>query len=136
MARAVRELFQSAPLAGALIGVDQTGVGPAVLQALDDGLRGHVQAHLWRVTITAGHKATMEPGAQLLVPKKELVSALQMLFQARRVQIARALPDAAILVQELENFKARITLPREEPGPSPSEDHGKNKNRVRGEGYG
>jgi hypothetical protein len=34
---------------------------------------------------------------------------MQLLMQARRLHIARMLPDAAILIQELTNFKVKLT---------------------------
>src|SRR5262249_19666725 len=48
----------------------------------------------------------------LHLPKKELVGTLQVLFQTRRLQVARTLPDAATLVRELESFRTKITLAR------------------------
>jgi hypothetical protein len=39
------------------------------------------------------------------VPKKELVAAVQVLLQSKRLHVARSLPDAPVLVRELENFK-------------------------------
>jgi hypothetical protein len=43
------------------------------------------------------------------VPKKELVSVLQVLLQSKRLQVARALPMAAVLVKELECFRVKFT---------------------------
>ena len=43
------------------------------------------------------------------VPKKELITALQVVMQGRRLQIARSLPEAATLVRELQNFQVKIT---------------------------
>ena len=43
------------------------------------------------------------------VPKKELVTTLQGVLQARRLQIARGLPEAAALVRELQQFQVKIT---------------------------
>ncbi len=40
----------------------------------------------------------------------ELVSVLQVLFQSRRLQVARRLPMASVLVKELENFRVKITV--------------------------
>ena len=50
----------------------------------------------------------------LHVPKKELVGTLQVLLQTRRLQVSRSLPDAAVLVQELENFRAKVTAAKKE----------------------
>jgi hypothetical protein len=42
------------------------------------------------------------------VPKKELVSTLQVLLQARRIRVAPSLPGAQTLVRELQNFKKKF----------------------------
>jgi hypothetical protein len=56
----------------------------------------------------AGH-AVPPSGGGSNVPKKVLVSTLQVLLQARRIKAARALPDAALLVKEVQNFKVKVT---------------------------
>ena len=48
------------------------------------------------------------------MPKRELVGTLQVLLQTRRLRVARTLPDAVVLVQELENFRAKVTTARQE----------------------
>jgi hypothetical protein len=60
------------------------------------------------ITITAG-SAVVADGAGWHVPKKELVGNLQVLLQSRRLQVARSLPDAAVLVREFEAFRVKIT---------------------------
>jgi hypothetical protein len=45
-------------------------------------------------------------------PKMELVSALQVAFQARQLRIARGLAQAATLVRELQDFRVRPTATR------------------------
>jgi hypothetical protein len=101
---AVARLTSTHPLAGAPLIVDQTGVGRAVA----DMLR---QAAGWvvPVTITGGHAVTQTVDGCWHVPKKELVTSLQVVMQARRMQIARLLPDASLLVRELQNFQVKIT---------------------------
>jgi hypothetical protein len=42
-----------------------------------------------------------------LVPRKELVSTLQLILQERRLKVSPALPEAQTLVRELMNFKAK-----------------------------
>jgi hypothetical protein len=44
-----------------------------------------------------------------LVAKQELVSNLQVLLQAPRLKVAQTLPDASTLVQELLNFKIKLS---------------------------
>jgi hypothetical protein len=43
------------------------------------------------------------------VPKKELVSVLQVMLQARRIKVAPTLPEAKTLVRELTTFQVKIT---------------------------
>jgi hypothetical protein len=93
-------------LAGSILAVDQTGVGRPVI----DLLRGaRIQAQVVPVTITAGHQATIADGGGWLVPKKELVSTLQVLLAARRLQVAPTLAEAPTLVRELQIFQVKIT---------------------------
>jgi hypothetical protein len=100
------ELFRAQPMSGSTLAVDQTGVGRPVI----DLLRGSpLKAKLCPITITGGHKATPDDRGGWLVPKKELVSTLQVLLQARRLKVADALPEAATLVQELMTFQVKIT---------------------------
>jgi hypothetical protein len=61
------------------------------------------------VTITGGQAITVTPDGSYHVPKKELVTCLQVVLQARRLQIARRLPETATLVRELQSFQVRIT---------------------------
>ena len=50
----------------------------------------------------------------LHVPKKELIGTLQLLLQTRRLQVARSLTDAAVLMKELENYRIKVTAARNE----------------------
>lgn len=110
---AVVALLRTPPLVGSLLVVDQTGVGQAVVDMLRDGLRGNVICGFTTITITGGHSVSPAEGGWH-VPKKELVGALQVLLQARRLQVAKQLPHAATLAKELENFRVKITLSRNE----------------------
>jgi hypothetical protein len=110
----VVELLGSRLLSGSTLAVDQTGVGRAVVDMLFDALRGRVACLFYPITITAGHAVTSGESGSLHVPKKELVGTLQVLLQARRLQVARTLPEAAVLVKELENFRAKVTTARDE----------------------
>jgi hypothetical protein len=83
----IAELFAKPPLAGSLLAVDQTGVGRPVI----DLLRGaKIQAQVVPVTITAGHQATVADGGRWLVPKKELVSTLQVLLATEQSQCSQS----------------------------------------------
>jgi hypothetical protein len=107
--KAVLGLLRTPPLPGCVLVIDQTGVGRPVVDLLADGLRDHVTCSFFPVTITAGHEATVGEGGGLRVPKKELVAAVQVLLQSRRLHVARSLPDAPVLVRELENFRVKVT---------------------------
>ena len=98
-------LFARAPLTGSTLAVDQTGVGRAVVDLL---CKARPRCTLRPIMITAGN-AVVPDGAGWHVPKKELVGNLQVLLQSRRLQVARTLPDAAVLIQELEAFRVKIT---------------------------
>jgi hypothetical protein len=71
--------------------------------------RTKINARIRPITVTGGHQVHPDPRGGWLVPKKELVSTLQVLLQSRRIKIAPTLPDARTLVQELLNFQVKIT---------------------------
>ncbi len=78
--------------------VDATGVGRPVIDMMKgDGLEPYA------LTITGG--STAENGK---VPKRDLVSSLQILFQSGRLKIAPALQHAKTLADELERFRVKI----------------------------
>lgn len=97
-------LLAMPPLAGgASLVVDATGVGAPVVDLLRQaGLA------LTALTITAGDASTIG-GAAWRVPKRELVSNLQVLFQSGRLKIAEGIPEAPALVRELLNFRAKVS---------------------------
>ena len=99
-------LFARPPLARSTLAVDHTGVGRPVYDMLR---RAKVQARLRAVTITAGHRASSDPLGGYRVPKRELVSLMQVLLQARRLKVARSLPAATALVKELQEFQVKVT---------------------------
>jgi hypothetical protein len=87
-----------------LLLVDNTGVGAAV----SDLLR-QAQIYFVPITITGGDKVTRD-GRGIKVPKRDFVSTLQVLFQTKLLKIARGLPEAKILTEELLNFQVKISL--------------------------
>lgn len=84
--------------------VDQTGVGRPVVDMLKQA--GH--KHLTAVTIHGGDATTRE-GSSYRVPKRELVSVLQVLLQTKRLTVASALKHARTLTREMLAFKVTIT---------------------------
>ncbi len=85
--------------------VDRTGCGRPVVD-----LMRKEKLQVVPITITAGGSVTGSAYGGLNVPKRELVSNLAIQFQADRLKISRALPEAAQLIEELQNFKMKITL--------------------------
>lgn len=85
--------------------IDYTGVGRPVLDLLTQAGLDPVA-----VTITGGDQVIRVGRRELRVPKRNLVGAVQVLLQARRLRWPATLPEAATLAAELANFKAKITL--------------------------
>ena len=83
-------------------------------ELLADGLRNRVTCTLFRISIILGNAVNWGEPSSIHVPKQELVNNLQVLLQTRRLRIARGLPEAALLVQELENFRMKVVLSRQD----------------------
>ena len=85
--------------------VDATGVGRPVV----DMLREAKVKPMVAVTITGGETVTRD-GKDYRVPKRDLVSTLQVLLQNDWLKIAEGLPLAEVLVREMQNFRVKISL--------------------------
>lgn len=101
----VGELMASPPLSlnrCALL-FDATGVGTSVVDSL-------VEAGLepTAVTIHGGDRVTPDGTGGYRVPKRDLVSAVQVLLQSGRLKIAAGLPETETLQAELLNFRMKI----------------------------
>jgi len=93
----IRELHDALP--GCRLVVDGTGVGRAVVDAMEEsGLSPVV------VTITSGKRIRRE-GKRIWMPKALLIGPLITGLEFGDVQIASSLPDAGALVRELKAFK-------------------------------
>ena len=102
----VGKIINQPPLAGCKLVPDATGVGRAVTDLLRTaGLR----ATIIPITITGGIKATADGRGGVHVPKRELVSVLQVLLQTHRLKIPATMPLAGVLVRELQTFKVKVT---------------------------
>jgi hypothetical protein len=102
----VVEMYGAEPLAGSVLAVDATGIGRPVLDVFR---KARPRCRLKPITITAGNAATPD-GAGWTVPKKDLVGALQVLLQSRRLKVSKALPHAALLVKEMEAFRVKVNI--------------------------
>jgi hypothetical protein len=93
-------------LAGADLIIDQTGVGAAVVEMFEGaGLPATVSP----VLITAGHDENFAEGTWR-VPKKALVSVVQVLLQSRRLRVGRRHALAEVLGKELNTFKVKVSV--------------------------
>lgn len=103
----LERLLLRAPLArlSPVVLVDYTGVGRPVFDMFAErpALR-----YAQGVVITGGRE-TAATSAGWSVPKGELVSKLQALLHSGEMKIASALPDAAVLARELQDFRVRFT---------------------------
>jgi hypothetical protein len=87
-----------------ILAIDHTGCGRPVFDLFErEGLSPI------GITITGGNEVHSE-GRQFRVPKRDLVGILQVALQAGRFKVAKELPEAAILVDELLNFRVKINL--------------------------
>lgn len=86
--------------------VDATGVGAAVVDLLSEAA---LDADLVPVVIHGGDTVNRADNGGYRVPKRDLVSVLQVLLQQRRLRIAEALPEASALAQEMASFRVTIT---------------------------
>jgi len=106
------ELYHRPPLTWSYLAVDFTGVGRPVVETI---VAARVPATIRPVLITSGHEVTTKPygfaGIMTAyhVPKKELVTTLQVVFQARLIRIPRSLPLSDRLVRELSDFRVKIS---------------------------
>jgi hypothetical protein len=95
--------------------IDDTAVGLPVARMVFEGLaRAQLNGACCGVTITDGHDVQHHASARWHVPKKVLVSTLQVLLQARRLLVAAALPEAQTLLKELQAFRSKVTAVRTE----------------------
>lgn len=100
----VKAMLRAEPIAGkTVLIVDKTGVGAPVVDMFKAaGLTPMA------VTITGGNSVTKDNDGGYQVPKRDLVSVLQVLLQSERLKIAAALALAKTLQTELLNFKVKI----------------------------
>src|SRR3982074_3432400 len=88
----------------AVLAIDATGVGAPVV---DMFRAAQLPCDLYEIHIHGGDAVTYE-GKDYRVPKRDLVSVVQVLLQSSRLKIAEGLPDTKTLIRELLNFKVKI----------------------------
>jgi hypothetical protein len=99
----VAKMLANPVLEGATLVVDGTGVGRAVIDMFVTAGMNPIA-----ITITGGDAVTRD-GSYYRVPKRDLVGAVQVPLQAKRLKFAESLPLASTLVDEMLAFRVKIT---------------------------
>ena len=103
----IKQLYNSKALKSVnkAVVIDLTGLGRPVYDIMRQaGFRRSLNA----ISITGGLDATFKDGHHN-VPKRELVSCLQIQLQNNRLKIAKGLKEANALIEELSNFQTKIS---------------------------
>lgn len=85
--------------------VDYTGVGRPVF----DMFRERPALRWAEGVVITGGREIAPIAAGWSVPKAELVSKLQAMLHSGHLKVSRSLPDAPVLVRELQDFRVRYT---------------------------
>ena len=85
--------------------VDETGVGAPVVEGLKKSGRGR---SIVPVTITGGERSSLAGGSHR-VPKRDLVTGLQVGFENRELEIAGGMPEMKVLITELMGMRVKVT---------------------------
>jgi hypothetical protein len=88
-----------------VLAIDATGVGAPVVDLFK---RERINAELRPIQIVGGANVSEEFG-MTRVPKRDLVSVVQVALQNRTLKIAAELNEAETLARELQNFTVKIT---------------------------
>jgi hypothetical protein len=88
-----------------VLAIDATGVGAPVVDLFK---RETVKAELKPIQIVGGANVSEDFG-MTRVPKRDLVSVVQVALQNRTLKIASELAEAENLARELQNFSVKIT---------------------------
>jgi hypothetical protein len=100
--RRVRDLLDVVGHGAELI-VDATGVGRAVIDLFHERAVFPIA-----VTLTGGDAVTRD-GSAYRVPKRDLISAVEVLLQEKRLKFAEGMANRVALVEELLSFRANVT---------------------------
>ena len=104
---AVAEMLQQPSLSKEKVrlAIDETGVGAPVVDLFR---QARLRAVLYPIHITGGASVNQDGDVEY-VPKRNLVSVVQVALQTDQLKVASALPEAQTLVRELQNFQVKIT---------------------------
>ena len=85
-------------------------MGRPVLEMLR---KAKVGASVMPLFVTSGKGSSADGRGGWLVPRQELAATLQVLLQSRRLRVAPALPEAAMLARELAAFQVKASAAAE-----------------------
>ena len=85
--------------------IDLTGVGRPVW----DEMQKTFYRNMYAISITGGNVVTKPETDIFNVPKRDLISALQVGMQNGDYKIAKGIPLSDVLVKEMSNFRVKIT---------------------------
>lgn len=107
IAASVRALLETPEVSRAMLMLDVTGVGKAVKELFHDELWDRVNCTFVPLAVVGSNPGALaNPSCGVPVPKLELVGTMQVLLQTRRLKVADSLPEAPVLVRELQSFRA------------------------------
>jgi len=116
----LRRLVSSPQLSGqSTLVLDATGIGGPVLDLLR---AARLACPLIPVTITGGDNPSVNRGSYR-VPKRDLILALQIALDAGDITIASELPETPALLDELAQFRIRISASGHDSYSAPSGAH-------------
>jgi hypothetical protein len=102
----VRDLVADPALAGrCALAVDATGVGGPVVDMLR---MGGMRCNMTEVTITGGERESQRGQWGWSVPKRDLMSGLQVALESGELRIAKGLKESGALVQELVDMRVAV----------------------------
>ena len=104
----IAQIYRSEALQGVhkAVVIDYTGLGRPVYDLMrQTGFHYSLNA----VSITGGDMPHSRAGGVYCVPKRDLVSTLQIELQNKRLKFAQGLKEANALVEEMSNFQTVIT---------------------------
>ena len=87
------------------LAIDQTGVGAPVVEMFE---RAPLNARLYPIHSTGGASVNYDRGVEY-VPRRVLVSVVQVALQTDKLKIAGTLPEAQTLVREMQGFQVKVT---------------------------
>jgi hypothetical protein len=99
----IRKLLQIPSLKDCTLVVDATGVGVPVVDLLR---AARLTCRIIPVTITGG-AGESSSGSGYSVPKRDLITGLQVLFECGRFEMPESMPSTEHLVQELAGMRAK-----------------------------